>query len=222
MTSKFSRAALIAGLAIGAGGLVAVPAEAANGVSTANYYVNNPAIGGASQHHPGIGRGHGCDRHRRQPGDAAAGPEHGAPVEPRSPAITITAEKWNDGTAPSYDDREPALRAGRRHSRQRLELERQRDDHRQRHLEQRRQRPGIGAQSGVPQPISNARRGQLLGRHVRVRPRLGLRRRRQPARPGHAAGPGHPGADDGRSLRGQRRRSARSVWRRRTTPATRR
>ncbi len=48
MTSKFSRAALIAGLAIGASGLVAVPAEAANGISTANYYVNGPAVSGAS------------------------------------------------------------------------------------------------------------------------------------------------------------------------------
>ena len=48
MTSKFSRAALIAGLAIGASGLVAVPAEAANGISTANYYVNGPVVTGAA------------------------------------------------------------------------------------------------------------------------------------------------------------------------------
>jgi hypothetical protein len=48
LTSKVSRAALIAGLAIGGTGLVAVPAEAANGVSTANYYVNQPAVTGVS------------------------------------------------------------------------------------------------------------------------------------------------------------------------------
>jgi hypothetical protein len=48
LTSKFSRAALVAGIAIGASGLVAVPAEAANGVSTANYYVNNPSVAGAA------------------------------------------------------------------------------------------------------------------------------------------------------------------------------
>ena len=75
MTSKFSRAALIAGLAIGASGLVAVPAEAANGVSTANYYVNNPAVGGRVERHAGVGRRLRCDRHGRKPGVAAAGPE---------------------------------------------------------------------------------------------------------------------------------------------------
>lgn len=51
MTSRLSRGALIAGLAIGAGGLVAVPAEAASisaGFSTANYYVNQPAVTGAT------------------------------------------------------------------------------------------------------------------------------------------------------------------------------
>jgi len=47
LTSKVSRAVLIASLAVGASGLVAVPAEAANGVSTANYYVNQPAVTGA-------------------------------------------------------------------------------------------------------------------------------------------------------------------------------
>lgn len=48
MTSKLSRSALIAAVAMGVSGLVAVPAEAANGVSTASYYVNSPAVTGAS------------------------------------------------------------------------------------------------------------------------------------------------------------------------------
>jgi hypothetical protein len=48
LTRKVSRAALVAGLAIGASGLVAVPAEAANGIATANYYVNQPAVTGAA------------------------------------------------------------------------------------------------------------------------------------------------------------------------------
>lgn len=52
MASKFSRAALIAGLAVGAGGLVAGPASAANhsvnSAATANYYVNNPVVVGVS------------------------------------------------------------------------------------------------------------------------------------------------------------------------------
>lgn len=43
MTSKFSRAALIAGLAVGASGLVAVPAEAATN------YVTQPSVSGASR-----------------------------------------------------------------------------------------------------------------------------------------------------------------------------
>ncbi len=53
MRRKLSRAALVAGVAIGASGLVAVPADAAltaadNAVSTPTYYVNGPAIGGVS------------------------------------------------------------------------------------------------------------------------------------------------------------------------------
>ncbi len=48
MTSKLSRSALIAALAVGASGLVAVPAEAANGISTANYYVNQPVVTGVT------------------------------------------------------------------------------------------------------------------------------------------------------------------------------
>ena len=52
MTSKVSRAALIAAIAVGASGLVAASAEAAAvttaGVSTANYYVNGPTVAGVS------------------------------------------------------------------------------------------------------------------------------------------------------------------------------
>ncbi len=52
MTSKVSRAALIAAIAVGASGLVAASADAAAvttaGVSTANYYVNAPTVSGVS------------------------------------------------------------------------------------------------------------------------------------------------------------------------------
>jgi hypothetical protein len=53
LRSKFSRSALIAGLALGASGLVAVPADAAltaanNAVTTPTYYVSPPAVGGTS------------------------------------------------------------------------------------------------------------------------------------------------------------------------------
>jgi hypothetical protein len=52
LTSKVSRAALIAAIAVGASGLVAASAEAAAvttaGVSTANYYVNGPTVAGVS------------------------------------------------------------------------------------------------------------------------------------------------------------------------------
>lgn len=52
MTSKVSRAALIAAIAVGASGLVAASAQAAAvttaGVSTANYYVNGPTVAGVS------------------------------------------------------------------------------------------------------------------------------------------------------------------------------
>jgi hypothetical protein len=100
LTSKFSRAAMIAGLAIGASGLVAVPAEAANGVSTANYYVNNPAIGSASNITP-------------ESASVSASIDTGGSSESLLPVsssgllwspiagITITPEKWNDGTAPT-------------------------------------------------------------------------------------------------------------------------
>jgi hypothetical protein len=52
LTSKVSRAALIAAIAVGASGLVAASAQAAAvttaGVSTANYYVNGPTVAGVS------------------------------------------------------------------------------------------------------------------------------------------------------------------------------
>lgn len=100
MTSKFSRAAMIAGIAIGASGLVAVPAEAANGISTANYYVNNPAIGSATSITP-------------ESATVSASIDTGGNFESVLPVsssglvwspianITVAAEKWNDGTAPS-------------------------------------------------------------------------------------------------------------------------
>jgi len=100
LTSKFSRAAMIAGIAIGASGLVAVPAEAANGISTANYYVNNPAVGSASTITP-------------ESATVSASIDTGGNFESVLPVsssglvwsplagITVTGEKWNDGTAPS-------------------------------------------------------------------------------------------------------------------------
>lgn len=50
MTSKFSRAVLAAGLAVGASAVVAVPAEAAtpNAISTPTYYVTGPLAGSTS------------------------------------------------------------------------------------------------------------------------------------------------------------------------------
>jgi hypothetical protein len=91
---------MIAGIAIGASGLVAVPAEAANGISTANYYVNNPAIGSASTITP-------------ESANVSASIDTGGNFESVLPVsssglvwspianITLTSEKWNDGTAPS-------------------------------------------------------------------------------------------------------------------------
>jgi hypothetical protein len=91
---------MIAGIAIGASGLVAVPAEAANGISTANYYVNNPAIGSASTITP-------------ESANVSASIDTGGNFESIIPvsssglvwspiaSITMTAEKWNDGTAPT-------------------------------------------------------------------------------------------------------------------------
>jgi hypothetical protein len=101
LTSKFSRAALIAGLAIGASGLVAVPAEAANSISTANYYVNNPAVGAASSITPESAVVSASI-------DTGGSPESLLPVPAAGLSwstianIGITAgEKWDDNTAPS-------------------------------------------------------------------------------------------------------------------------
>jgi hypothetical protein len=100
LTSKFSRAAMIAGIAIGASGLVAVPAEAANGISTPNYYVNNPAIGSASTITPESALVSASI-------DTGGNFESVLPVSSNgltwSPVagITIAGEKWNDGTAPT-------------------------------------------------------------------------------------------------------------------------
>ena len=98
MTSKFSRAALIAGLAVGASGLVVVPAQAANGISTANYYVNNPAVAGAADITPESAVVSASV-------DTGGNPESLVPVSASGLTwsavanITATAEKWNDGTA---------------------------------------------------------------------------------------------------------------------------
>jgi hypothetical protein len=101
LTRKFSRAALIAGLAIGASGLVAVPAEAANGISTANYYVNNPAIGAPASVTPESAVVSASI-------DTGGSPESLLPVPAAGLTwssianIGITAgEKWDDNTAPT-------------------------------------------------------------------------------------------------------------------------
>ncbi len=100
MTRLVTRAALIAGIAIGASGLVALPAEAANGVATANYYVNNPAIGPASNLTPESALVTASI-------DTGGSPESLLPVSAAgllwsgTAGITITSEKWNDNTANS-------------------------------------------------------------------------------------------------------------------------
>jgi hypothetical protein len=100
LTSKFSRAALIASLTIGAGGLVAVPAEAANGISTANYYVNNPAIGGASNITPESALVSASIDTGGSPESLLPVPSTGLTWSPIA-EIAISPEKWNDGTSPS-------------------------------------------------------------------------------------------------------------------------
>ncbi len=144
MTSKFSRAALVAGLAIAATGLVAVPAEAANGISTANYYVNNPTVAGASNVTPESAVVSGAI-------DTGGNPESLLPVGSSgllwSPiaSITIAAEKWNDASDASQTttgnfapiDGIPASGSGANVSVTITD-------------------PGIGARSATPQPISNA------------------------------------------------------------------
>jgi len=83
---------------VGASGLVAVPAEAANGVSTANYYVNNPSIGSAVNITPESAVVSGAI-------DTGGSPESVLPVPGAgllwnaTSSLTITGEQWNDGTA---------------------------------------------------------------------------------------------------------------------------
>ena len=154
MTSKFSRAAVIAGLAIGASGLVAVPAEAANGISTANYYVNNPAIGGASTITP-------------ESAVVSASIDTGGSTESLLPVpaagltwspiagITIAAgEKWDDNTAPTLTksgsyvpiDGIPVSGSSSNVSVTITDAAISNGGVTD---------PGIGTKSGVPQPISN-------------------------------------------------------------------
>ncbi|HEX3804758.1 MAG TPA: hypothetical protein VHV75_18180 [Solirubrobacteraceae bacterium] len=98
MTRLVTRAALLAGIAIGASGLVALPAEAANGVATANYYVNNPAVGPASNLTPESALVTASI-------DTGGSPESLIPVSSAgllwsgTADLTITGEQWNDGTA---------------------------------------------------------------------------------------------------------------------------
>jgi hypothetical protein len=101
LTRKVSRAALVAGLAIGASGLVAVPAEAANGIATANYYVNQPAVTGAATVTPESAVVTGAI-------DTGGNPETLLPVPAGSPLswdgnITISAGiKWVDNTTGNF------------------------------------------------------------------------------------------------------------------------
>jgi hypothetical protein len=100
LTRLVTRAALIAGIAVGASGLVALPAMAANGVATANYYVNNPAIGPAANLTPESAVVTASI-------DTGGSPESLIPVSSAGllwsglAGVTITSEKWNDGTAPT-------------------------------------------------------------------------------------------------------------------------
>ena len=70
-------------------------------------------------------------------------------------------------------------------------------------IQRRHQRSGNRREKRRPAGRLQWRRRQLLGRHVRVRPGLRLHRQRRSAGPGDAAGAGHPGTDDGRSLERQ-------------------
>ena len=78
----------------------------------------------------------------------------------RIAGITIAGEQWNDGVPWRSPTERKEICADRWHSGQRLELERERDHHGSRHRAQRH----------PCKPVSNGRRGQLLGCVVRVRP----------------------------------------------------
>jgi hypothetical protein len=153
LTSKVSRAALIASLVVGASGLVAVPAEAANGVSTANYYVNNPSIGSAAAITPESAVVSGSV-------DTGGSPESLLPVSSSGllwsgiAGITITAEKWNDGAAPSLTT------SGNYAPIDGLPVSGSSSDVSVTITDAAISNggindPGIGGSSGVPQPISN-------------------------------------------------------------------
>lgn len=100
MTSKFSRAALIASLAVGAGGLVAAPAEAANGISTPNYYVNNPAVTGASSVTPESAVVSGAIDTGGNPETLLPVPTGGLTWEPN--VVIGGGIKWSDNTTGNY------------------------------------------------------------------------------------------------------------------------
>lgn len=141
MTSKFSRAAMIAGMAIGAGGLVAAPAEAANGISTANYYVSNPAIGQATGLTPESATVSASV-------DTGGSPESLLPISPVGlfwgSIGTITAGiKWNDGTTGQATTGAYVPLDGIPVSGSTSNVSVTITD------------PAIGAKSGVPQPLSN-------------------------------------------------------------------
>ncbi len=141
MTSKFSRAAMIAGIAIGASGLVAVPAQAANGISTANYYVNNPSIGGATDITPESATVSASI-------DTGGSPESLLPISPVGlywgSIGTITAGiKWNDGTTGQTTTGAYVPLDGLPTSGSTSNVSVTITD------------PALGAKSGVPQPISN-------------------------------------------------------------------
>jgi hypothetical protein len=154
LTRMLSRVAVIAGLAVGASGLVALPAEAANGVATVNYYVNNPAIGPAANLTPESANVSASI-------DTGGSPESLLPVSSAglvwsgTASITIAAEKWNDGTAPT------ATNSGSYAPIDGLPVTGASSDVSVTVTDAPITNggitdPGIGAQSGVPQPISNA------------------------------------------------------------------
>jgi hypothetical protein len=141
LTVKFSRVAMIASIAIGAGGLVAVPAQAANGISTANYYVNNPAIGGATDLTPESATVSASI-------DTGGSPESLLPISPVGlfwgSIGTITAGiKWNDGTTSQTSTGGYVPLDGTPTSGSNSNVSVTITD------------PAIGAKSGVPQPLSN-------------------------------------------------------------------
>jgi hypothetical protein len=156
LTSNVSRAVLIASLAVGASGLVAVPAEAANGVATANYYVNNPSIGSPANITPESAVVSAAV-------DTGGSPESLLPVPSAglfwnaTAGITITGEQWNDGTAVALANSSAKAYApidGIPVSGSSSDVSVTVTDA---HISNGGVTdPGIGALSGKPQPVSNA------------------------------------------------------------------